>query len=623
MDGHVTPIYVDLASESDDPHVTVVPSLCMVCHNMGTTRLLMTRIPHYKEVILTSFECDDCGNRNSGCQTGRVGERGVRYRLEVRETRDLARQVVRSEHATVNIPELELEIPPMSEKGEVTTVEGLLHQTQEGLTRDQEARRHLQPQVAQQIDAFLHRLTACVTLQAPFTIIVDDPSGNSFVENPMVPQKDPRLTVNTYQRTHEQNHTLGLAQEEEEEVEVEEGLQVLEEEREGEEGEEEGEAKREKRIPEEEAKGEERIREEEETKVKEKGGRVKEEGGRVKEQGGRVKDEEVRVKEDEVRVKDEEVRVKEEEGRVKDDAKEKGGRVKEEGVRVKEEEGRVKDEEVRVKDEKVRAKDDEVRAKDDEVRVKEEEGRAKDEEGKVKDEEGRVKDEEGRAKDEEGRVKDEVLVFPTVCDRCSRPTDTNMKVIQIPYFKEVIIMALHCDGCGNRTNEVKSGAGVGDKGRCITLTITHPPSDLTRDVLKSDTCELGIPELELCVGGGLIGGKFTTVEGLLRNVRDDLATNPFLAGDSAQHQRKQVLNTLLQNLDKVLMGELLVTLTLDDPAGNSYVQNTVRPRPGPQPEHRAGIHTNGRTRRRPRTDTHEHRELPGGGAEGGGGGGGG
>lgn len=30
----VTPIYVDLASESDDPHVTEVPSLCMTCHEM-------------------------------------------------------------------------------------------------------------------------------------------------------------------------------------------------------------------------------------------------------------------------------------------------------------------------------------------------------------------------------------------------------------------------------------------------------------------------------------------------------------------------------------------------------------------------------------------------------------
>lgn len=39
------------------------------------------------------------------------------------------------------------------------------------------------------------------------------------------------------------------------------------------------------------------------------------------------------------------------------------------------------------------------------------------------------------AKDEPESVNDEVLVFSTVCDRCSRPANTNMKVTKIPHFK--------------------------------------------------------------------------------------------------------------------------------------------------------------------------------------------
>lgn len=34
MGEEIQPIYVDLASETDDPHVTVIPSLCMACHEM-------------------------------------------------------------------------------------------------------------------------------------------------------------------------------------------------------------------------------------------------------------------------------------------------------------------------------------------------------------------------------------------------------------------------------------------------------------------------------------------------------------------------------------------------------------------------------------------------------------
>lgn len=31
--------------------------------------------------------------------------------------------------------------------------------------------------------------------ELPFTMVIDDPSGNSFVENPWAPNKDPALSV--------------------------------------------------------------------------------------------------------------------------------------------------------------------------------------------------------------------------------------------------------------------------------------------------------------------------------------------------------------------------------------------------------------------------------------------
>ena len=104
--------------------------------------------------------------------------------------------------------------------------------------------------------------------------------------------------------------------------------------------------------------------------------------------------------------------------------------------------------------------------------------------------------------------------------------------VAIPYFKEVIIMATNCDACGLRTNEVKSGAGIADKGVRITLRITDP-IDLSRDVLKSETCSMSIPELDFEVGAGTLGGKFTTLEGLLVAMKDQLTGhNPLVCGDS-------------------------------------------------------------------------------------------
>ena len=60
-------------------------------------------------------------------------------------------------------------------------------------------------------------------------------------------------------------------------------------------------------------------------------------------------------------------------------------------------------------------------------------------------------------------------------------------------------MALTCDACGYRSNEVKSGAGVSAKGTRTTLHLTDP-SDLSRDILKvrshADQSPVGLSEVQ-------------------------------------------------------------------------------------------------------------------------------
>lgn len=40
--------------------------------------------------------------------------------------------------------------------------------------------------------------------------VLDDPSGNSFIENPLAPDVDPFLSVDHYNRTSEQEVQLGI-----------------------------------------------------------------------------------------------------------------------------------------------------------------------------------------------------------------------------------------------------------------------------------------------------------------------------------------------------------------------------------------------------------------------------
>ncbi|GFO47007.1 Zinc finger protein zpr1 [Plakobranchus ocellatus] len=178
----------------------------------------------------------------------------------------------------------------------------------------------------------------------------------------------------------------------------------------------------------------------------------------------------------------------------------------------------------------------------------------------------------------------EVLSFPTNCPDCSSPCDTNMKLVNIPFFKEVIIMATTCEKCGHRDNEVKSSGGVEPQGQLITLQMTTP-EDMSRDVLKSETAGLRIPELDFEMEPGTLGGKFTTVEGLLEDAKNQLNSNPFTSGDSSLKGVTSKLDVFCHKLEDIIKGKVRgYHFVLDDPAGNSFIQSLCAPEPDPQLE---------------------------------------
>ncbi|XP_074018450.1 zinc finger protein ZPR1 [Numenius arquata] len=398
------PLFRPLSAEDGEQRPAEIESLCMNCFRNGVTRLLLTRIPFFKEIIVSSFACDSCSWSNTEIQSaGRIQEQGVRYTLAITSRQDMNREVVKTDCATARIPELDFEIPAFSQKGVLTTIEGIIDRAVAGLEQDQPLRRATDEEVATKIDEFIGKLKQLKEVHSPFTFIIDDPSGNSFVENPHAPQKDDALVVTHYRRTPQQAAMLGLEGEELEE----------------------------------------------------------------------------------------------------------------------------------------------------------------------------------KPADSTEDLRNEVLQFNTNCPECNAPANTNMKLVQIPHFKEVIIMATNCDSCGHRTNEVKSGGAIEPQGTRITLRITDP-SDMTRDVLKSETCSVEIPELEFELGMGALGGKFTTLEGLLKDIRELVERNPFTLGDSSAPGKAEKLQEFVGKLQEIIEGKTGAHFIMDDPAGNSYLQNVYAPEEDPE-----------------------------------------
>lgn len=284
--------------------------------------MLLTRIPFYKETVIMSFTCDHCGFENNEIQpAAEIDPNGCRITLEIKTPTDLNRRIVKSDQTSVRFVELDFEIPSKSQKGEVTTIEGIIERSIAGLEQDQTVRRIQHPDDAAQIDEFIAKFRCLRSVEKPFTIVFEDITGNSRVENPNAPNPDPSCTVEHFVRTQEQNHELGMFTQSE------------------------------------------------------------------------LNDEQPEKEEDHL---------------LKPIA-------------------------------------------EDEWPLEELHG--------------------------------EVLTFHTDCPSCHSKCETNMKVTNIPHFKDVVLMSTNCDVCGARTNEVKSGGGIEEQGIKITVQIDGR-DDMSRDVLK-------------------------------------------------------------------------------------------------------------------------------------------
>lgn len=364
-----------------------------------------------------SFSCEHCGYSNNEIQSGgEIASKGIRISVKVDKQTDLNRRVVKSDFSSVRIEELDFEVPARSQKGEVTTIEGIIDRVIRGLEQDQPVRRIQHPEAAEQIDTFVGKLKELKEVKTPFTITIEDIAGNSFLENPLAPQPDPNTSISHFKRTKEQNHLLGVFNHDEVEDEA--------------------------------PKKPETILEEEDKLLKP----IPEGSWPLEELHG------------------------------------------------------------------------------------------------------------------------EVLQFKTNCPECTADCMTNMKLTTIPHFKEVVIMATVCENCGTKTNEVKPGGGIEKQGVKIEVTV-RGKVDFSRDVLKSESCSLYIRELECEVGAGALGGRFTTIEGLLTAMKEQLAESFVMFMDSNDEDTKKKMDRFFGQLDDAIAGTRHLTIILDDPTGNSYVQS--------------------------------------------------
>jgi zinc finger protein len=80
---------------------------------------------------------------------------------------------------------------------------------------------------------------------------------------------------------------------------------------------------------------------------------------------------------------------------------------------------------------------------------------------------------------------------------------------------------------------------------------------------------------------GTLGGRFTTLEGILEQIYEELSEKVFASGDASDAEGRSTFEIFLGKLKEVKDAARPFTLILDDPLANSYVQNLYAPDPDP------------------------------------------
>lgn len=188
---------------------TVADTECPRCHLTGQTTILLASIPLFREILICSFACPHCGETNNEVQfAGRLPDLGVEVLFRCLSPADLNRDIIRSEHCSIEIEELELTLPPAN-RAEVTTIESILLRAHEDLAQTLKSNT-LEEEAQAKLLHFLDKLRVYSEgSQFPVTFKLRDPSGNSNIKNPFAPKIDKNMEVRYFKRTKEELLAMG------------------------------------------------------------------------------------------------------------------------------------------------------------------------------------------------------------------------------------------------------------------------------------------------------------------------------------------------------------------------------------------------------------------------------
>ena len=136
---------------------------------------------------------------------------------------------------------------------------------------------------------------------------------------------------------------------------------------------------------------------------------------------------------------------------------------------------------------------------------------------------------------------------------------------EVPFFGKVYLFSMTCSNCKYHMADVEA---VEKKEPCKISIEISSEEDLKIRVVKSSNATIKIPRILTIEPGPAAQGYITNIEGLLNRAKHGIE----IARDNAEDKSDQKkAKNLLKKIQKIKWGQESVTITLDDPNGNSAI----------------------------------------------------
>ncbi len=153
-----------------------------------------------------------------------------------------------------------------------------------------------------------------------------------------------------------------------------------------------------------------------------------------------------------------------------------------------------------------------------------------------------------------------------VCPVCNKNTlELREDEQDIPFFGKTYLFSMSCSSCNFHQSDVEAAE---QRDPAIYTIEVNSEEDMKIRIVKSSQATVKIPHVVTITPGPGSDGYVSNIEGILTRVKDQIQA----AKDNEEDEeaRKKAKN-LLKKLNRVIWGQEKLTITIEDPSGNSAI----------------------------------------------------